>query len=549
MPAGAVAGPGLPTLSYNWSGYAVTSSQPFNYVHSQFVQPTVSCTGAHNRWTANWVGFDGFNNGTVEQDGTFAHCGGPKAATPIYEAWYEMYPNPSVFVFPVHAGDVMDTTASYAGGKFTLTVSDLSSGRTSSNVAVCGVCTRSSAEWIVERPALCNSAFCYITALADFRTTTMTGDVAGVAGGTAKPVSAFTNYAIFMVQPLSKGFISLDNVGPFPPGLGRVYHHLVPGRRNRAPVLTLGRGAQRPSQSVDEPVPGSRLSSVSQTRHRGGPMGSTTGASVQSGTIEELARTVSQEEQLATIRSVGTSFDSIFSWDYEKGKRQALNKLYEKAKTSQWNAETDIDWSVTGQIDAARDPANPLNTMAATDEGPFGRLNAEERARLGHASMAWTLSQFMHGEQGALLCTAKIVDSVPWMDAKYYAATQVMDEARHVEVYAKYLREKLEWEFPVNVHLRELLDDVLPILAGTSPIWACRSWSRGWPWPHSAFNTSSAPTRCSNRSPATSCPTKPATWPSGYFRSRRPTSSSVGRRYESARSSATRRRCGCGTGS
>ncbi len=217
--AGAVAGPGLPTLSYNWSGYAVTSSQPFNYVHSQFVQPAVSCTGAHNRWTANWVGFDGFNNGTVEQDGTFAHCGGPKAATPIYEAWYEMYPNPSVFVFPVHAGDVMDTTASYAGGKFTLTVSDLSSGRTSSNVAVCGVCTRSSAEWIVERPALCNSAFCYITALADFRTTTMTGDVAGVVGGTAKPVSAFTNYAIFMVQPLSKGFISLDNVGPFRPAL------------------------------------------------------------------------------------------------------------------------------------------------------------------------------------------------------------------------------------------------------------------------------------------------------------------------------------------
>jgi hypothetical protein len=75
--------------------------------------------------------------------------------------------------------------------------------------------------------------------------------------------------------------------------------------------------------------------------------------------------------------------------------------------------------------------------------------------------MAWTLSQFMHGEQGALLCTAKIVDSVPWIDAKYYAATQVMDEARHVEVYSKYLRDKLEWEFPVNVHLRELLDDVL----------------------------------------------------------------------------------------
>jgi hypothetical protein len=181
----------------------------------------------------------------------------------------------------------------------------------------------------------------------------------------------------------------------------------------------------------------------------------------QSGTIEELARTVSSEDQVALIRSVSTNFDSLFTWDYEKGQRPALNKLYEKAKASQWNAETDIDWSITGQIDAARDPNNPLNTMGATDEGPFGKLNAEEKAVLGHAGMAWTLSQFMHGEQGALLCTAKIVDSVPWIDAKYYAATQVMDEARHVEVYAKYLREKLEWEFPVNVHLRELLDDVI----------------------------------------------------------------------------------------
>jgi ribonucleotide reductase beta subunit family protein with ferritin-like domain len=99
--------------------------------------------------------------------------------------------------------------------------------------------------------------------------------------------------------------------------------------------------------------------------------------------------------------------------------------------------------------------------MGATDEGPFGKLNQEERAVLGHAGMAWTLSQFMHGEQGALLCTAKIVDTVPWIDAKYYAATQVMDEARHVEVYSKYLKEKLEWEFPVNIHLRELLDDVV----------------------------------------------------------------------------------------
>src|SRR6059036_3323915 len=67
----------------------------------------------------------------------------------------------------------------------------------------------------------------------------------------------------------------------------------------------------------------------------------------------------------------------------------------------------------------------------------------------------------MHGEQGALICTAKIVESVPWIDAKYYASTQVMDEARHVEVFAKYLDEKLSGHYPINAHLRLLLDDIV----------------------------------------------------------------------------------------
>jgi len=71
------------------------------------------------------------------------------------------------------------------------------------------------------------------------------------------------------------------------------------------------------------------------------------------------------------------------------------------------------------------------------------------------------LSQFMHGEQGALLCTAKIVETVPWIDAKYYAATQVVDEARHVEVFSKYLDEKLSGHYPVNAHLGLLLDDII----------------------------------------------------------------------------------------
>jgi hypothetical protein len=71
------------------------------------------------------------------------------------------------------------------------------------------------------------------------------------------------------------------------------------------------------------------------------------------------------------------------------------------------------------------------------------------------------MSQFMHGEQGALICTAKIVETVPWIDAKYYASTQVMDEARHVEVFAKYLDEKAGGFYPINAHLKLLLDDII----------------------------------------------------------------------------------------
>src|SRR4029434_8621621 len=73
----------------------------------------------------------------------------------------------------------------------------------------------------------------------------------------------------------------------------------------------------------------------------------------------------------------------------------------------------------------------------------------------------WSMSQFMHGEQGALICTAKIVETVPWIDAKYYAATQVMDEARHVEVFSKYLDTKMSGHYPINIHLRMLLDDII----------------------------------------------------------------------------------------
>jgi hypothetical protein len=160
-----------------------------------------------------------------------------------------------------------------------------------------------------------------------------------------------------------------------------------------------------------------------------------------------------------SIHAVKDNADAIFTWDYEKGARPALDKLYEKAKVSQWNGETDL-------------PGTPRSTRSRCSDrkrgGTAPRLELRRLRRHRHALREvgrqgvagarhrvqnWSLSQFMHGEQGALICTAKIVETVPWIDAKYYAATQVMDEARHVEVFAKYLDTKLNGHYPLNAHL------------------------------------------------------------------------------------------------
>ena len=91
----------------------------------------------------------------------------------------------------------------------------------------------------------------------------------------------------------------------------------------------------------------------------------------------------------------------------------------------------------------------------------FERWGPKECKAAAIEQQNFMLSQFMHGEQGALVCTAKIVETVPWIDAKYYAATQVMDEARHVEVFARYLDEKLNGHYPINPHVGLLLDDII----------------------------------------------------------------------------------------
>ncbi|MBM3672844.1 MAG: ferritin-like domain-containing protein [Actinobacteria bacterium] len=167
------------------------------------------------------------------------------------------------------------------------------------------------------------------------------------------------------------------------------------------------------------------------------------------------------DEAAHAVRAEG---DAIFTWDYEQS-RTALHRLYEKAKTSQWNGTTDLPWDTEVDQEAVVAANQAQNNFLYENMDMTGTVlehwGDKEWIEFGVQSQNWTLSQFMHGEQGALICTAQIVETVPWIDAKYYASTQVMDEARHVEVFSRYLDTKLSGHYPINAHLKMLLDDII----------------------------------------------------------------------------------------
>ncbi len=148
---------------------------------------------------------------------------------------------------------------------------------------------------------------------------------------------------------------------------------------------------------------------------------------------------------------------ATFTWEYDDVRDKLIN-LYDKGKRKQWDAATRIDWSHSPDLE------NPLQVpdeiIPIFGSPVWDKLTEAERGNVRRHLVGWQFSQFLHGEQGALICTAKIVQTVPDIDSKFYAATQVMDEARHVETYNRYL-DKIETSYPINYNLKSLLDDVL----------------------------------------------------------------------------------------
>ncbi len=155
---------------------------------------------------------------------------------------------------------------------------------------------------------------------------------------------------------------------------------------------------------------------------------------------------------------VPTAGSARFTWEYGEG-RDRLLSLYQRGKDKQWDAVTRIDWAA--ELDPVDPFGLPLETHPLAGSPVWDTLDEEQRKESARHVGAWQFSQFLHGEQGALLCSARIVESVPDLDAKYYAATQVMDEARHVETYARLMQDKVGMLYPVNSSLQALLSDTL----------------------------------------------------------------------------------------
>jgi hypothetical protein len=158
-----------------------------------------------------------------------------------------------------------------------------------------------------------------------------------------------------------------------------------------------------------------------------------------------------------SIETIETLLDVTYTWGYRET-RAKLRDLYDKAVRAQWISDDILPWNTEVDLESPNG-LEPLMPLFGSDI--YNRMTEQERHTLYVETFSWTLSQFLHGEQGALLATAQLVDSVGDLDSKLYAASQVVDEARHVDVYNRYVHDKVGFSYPVNSHLKALLDMIL----------------------------------------------------------------------------------------
>ncbi len=159
-----------------------------------------------------------------------------------------------------------------------------------------------------------------------------------------------------------------------------------------------------------------------------------------------------------TFEEMVIPIKTLWKFDYEPNVK-ALRDLYEVAKKEQWNAATDIPWHLETDPAQVGEVAGPGGDPLK-DFDFIKTLPEDKRIELSKRRSAWTLSQVLHGEQGAMLCAGQLVEVVPDMDGKLYASTQVIDEARHVEVFHRYIK-RLDRVYPIMDSVKALLNAVL----------------------------------------------------------------------------------------
>ncbi|MEU6991902.1 ferritin-like domain-containing protein [Streptomyces sp. NPDC046465] len=155
---------------------------------------------------------------------------------------------------------------------------------------------------------------------------------------------------------------------------------------------------------------------------------------------------------------VPSASSARFSWEYDEG-RERLLALYQKGKDKQWDGAKRIDWAL--EVDPLDPLGTPDESMTLYGTPHWAKMTDHDKGELRKHYASWQFSQFLHGEQGAMVCAARIVESVPDLDAKFYSATQTMDEARHAEVYGRFLHDKIGMLYPINDNLQALLGDTL----------------------------------------------------------------------------------------
>lgn len=150
-----------------------------------------------------------------------------------------------------------------------------------------------------------------------------------------------------------------------------------------------------------------------------------------------------------------TPLTGSYNWDY-KIQDDRIKRLYDLGKQLNWDPEMDINWDRPWPTEERMPEMMNLHTYQ-----PYLDMDEATQKEFWLHMNAWSLSQFLHGEQGALLVASQLCSCAPTLNAKLYAASQTFDEARHVEVFNKYLQKRIGLMYPINTHLKSIIDKIL----------------------------------------------------------------------------------------